>query len=989
MLCNHSYYSLRFGTVEPEALLSMAMEGGYEHLVLTDINSTAGIIELFRLAEKKTIHVVAGIDFCNGIERKYIGIAKNENGFYELNHHLSEHLNNKKGFKDVAPHFKNAWIIYPFSSWRHEQKLSDNERIGITTRDFIKLQNSPLKNTPEKLVALHPSTFRNKRDYNTHRLLRAIDNNTLLSKLPSTKQAHEEEKFLTFTQLTELYSEYLFLIDNSKQLLSECRLEFDFHKRESQNKKYYFNSEKEDLEKLKSLCEEGILYRYPQASEKVRKRLETEIEVIQQQGFIAYFLINWDIINYAQSKGYMHVGRGSGANSLVAYLLRITNVDPIELDLYFERFINAFRKSPPDFDIDFSWCDRDDIIHYIFNRFDNVVLLGAFNTFQFQGAVRELGRVFGLPKSEIDFLSTGKFSFERLDSIQQLVIKYAEYINNFPNYISIHSSGILVTEKPIHCYGATFVPPKGFPTTQFDMYQAEDISINKLDILSQRGLEKIKETVQLVKENHHKEIDIHDVQRFKNDPTCNALLTQGKTIGCFYIESPAMRMLLTKLQTHCYTGLVAASSVIRPGVSSSGMMAEYIKRERHPECRQNGPQLLLELMPETHGVMVYQEDVIKVAHFFAGLNLGEADVLRRGMSGKYRGREEFQKAKQKFIDGAIGKGHHEKLVRQVWSQVESFAGYAFAKGHSASYAVESYQCLYLKVNYPLEYMTATINNHGGFYSTETYIHEARMSGAIIVPPCVNTSLHHAILKEKQITLGLEAIKNLDFKTQAEILRARGAKAFQSLDDFLKRVDITLESCLLLARVGALRFTGFSKKALMWQLHIRLSKTKTTLTHPTLFQTESREVFLPPLTTHKIEDAYDELELLGFPLCSPFEMLDEQIINEVLSRDFAHHLYSKTGQIITTVGYKITTKRIRTSRGELMYFGSFIDREGRVMDTTHFPVIAQKYPFSGWGLFLIQGKVVEDFGAFSIDVQFIRRMRIQSDPRHTDVIKKAV
>src|SRR5690606_8952125 len=393
---------------------------------------------------------------------------------------------------------------------------------------------------------------------------------------------------------------------------------------------------------------------------------------------------------------------------LVAYLIGITDVDPVELNLYFERFINPFRASPPDFDIDFSTWDRDEIREYIFKRHEHVALLGTYNTFKYRAAIRELGKVFGLPKEEIDRLALGRFMNQALDELSKLVLKYATYIHGMPNYIGVHPSGILILDAPAHCFSATSLPPIGFPTVQFDMIIAEDVGIFKFDILGQRGLAKIKEAVSIVKQNRPEAFlrDLEEVEVLKRDPNINCLLSQGRAIGAYYVESPAMRGLMKKLGTHDYLGLVAASSVIRPGVSSSGMKDEYIRREQDPQRRKQANPILLEIMPETHGIMVYQEDVLKVAHLFAGLDLGEADVLRRGMSGKFRSREEFQAVRTKFFANCEERGHDAALTNMVWEQIESFAGYAFAKGHSASYAVESYQSLYLKCYFPLEFMVA-------------------------------------------------------------------------------------------------------------------------------------------------------------------------------------------------------------------------------------------------------------------------------------------
>ena len=372
------------------------------------------------------------------------------------------------------------------------------------------------------------------------------------------------------------------------------------------------------------------------------------------------------------------------------------------------------------------------------------------------------------------------------------------------------------------------MPPKGFSTTQFDMVAAEDVGLYKFDILSQRGLGKIKEAVAIATYNNPTDplIDIHDIKRFKEDERIKYLLRNAKAIGCFYVESPAMRMLLKKLQVDDYLGLVAASSVIRPGVAKSGMMREYILRYRYPERRKEAHPTMLEIMPDTYGVMVYQEDVIKVAHFFGDLTLGEADMLRRGMSGKFRSRAEFMKVKNQFFENCYRAGKDKTMVAEVWRQIESFAGYAFAKGHSASYAVESYQSLFLKAYYPLEYMVATINNFGGFYRTELYVHEARMHGASIHAPCVNRSMHKTVIYGKAIYLGFQLLQAFEANTVQKILSAREhGGVFINLDDFIDRVTISIEQLTILIKVNAFRFTGINKRELLWNAHMKVSKVK--------------------------------------------------------------------------------------------------------------------------------------------------------------------
>jgi len=967
--------------MKPEELLLEAQQKGIEKLALTDINSTSGCLTFVREAHKFNISPVLGIDFRNGVQQQFIGIAKNNEGFYELNKFLSHHLHTGEKIPSVAPKFQQSFVIYPFSNI--PQHLSENEYIGIRPADLNRLKFSEWKGKQHKLVILQTATFRTKRDFNAHRLLRAIDNNTLLSKLPKSEEGSEADLLLSKEKLISIYKEFPEIIENTQKLLNQCSIVFEFgSEHPPKNKKSYTNSKEKDVELLKKLCYDGIAYRYQNPDDKILDRIEKELEIIQQKEYVSYFLINWDIVSYARNKGYFYVGRGSGANSIVAYLLRITDVDPLELDLYFERFINLYRKNPPDFDIDFSWKDRDDVIDYIFKKFPNVVLLATFNTFQKKAVVHELAKVFGLPAHEIDILTKGDYVTEKLDHLSQLVLKYSQLIHGFPNHLSIHAGGILISEKPIHYYTATSLPPKGFPITQFDMHLAEDVGLYKFDILSQRGLGKIKDALEVIKNNRPEvdAIDIHDIKKFKKDEKVKYLLKNAKAIGCFYVESPAMRMLLKKLEVDHYLGLVAASSIIRPGVARSGMMREYILRFRFPERRKDAHPVLWNIMPETFGVMVYQEDVIKVAHHFAGLSLSEADVLRRGMSGKFRSREEFTKVREQFFANCKKKGHNIKITTEVWNQIESFAGYAFSKGHSASYAVESYQSLYLKAYYPREFMVAVINNFGGFYRTEIYVQEARIWGANVHPPCINKSDALTTIYGNDIYIGFALLHEIEADTIHRIVEEKMRHGiFLSFDNFIERVPISVEQLSILIRIDAFRFTGINKRELLWKAHAKLGKKIDVSDQQRLFYPQSKNFKIPSLSLSMYENAFDQIELLGFSLYSPFMLLKKRPNSNLIAKDLELHL----GKVITIWGYLVTIKLTSTIKKERMNFGTFLDQEGHFFDTTHFPNITKAYPFRGKGVYAVTGKVVEEFGFYSIEVVSMYKEAMIEDPRYSD------
>ena len=980
---NHSYFSLRYGTIAPESILKMAQKRNIKTLALTDINNTSASLDFVRMAPKYGVKPILGVDFRNNGIQQFIILAQNNNGFQQINTYLSNITSTQtSNIPKRAKTLEDTVVVYPYTKCKHF-KLKRHEFWGVRIEHIPELEYNRAFVNISKFVILHTCSFRDKKDFNTHRLLRAIDQNTLLSKLSVNVQGQANDLYIDEILLQCKFSAWPKLIENTYLLLNRCTISFDFEHIHSKNQETFSGNEKKDFQLLETLCKQGLPYRYPNPNEIILNRIKKELNMIHQKKFVSYFLINWEIINYARSKGYFYVGRGSGANSIVAYLLRITDVDPIELNLYFERFINFYRKTPPDFDLDFSWRDRDDVIDYIFKRFPHTALIAVYNTFQYRASVRELGKIFGLPKHEIDLLSKGTPTQEHtFNKLSKLIITYAKRIEGFPNYLGIHSGGIVISERPINYYTATFMPPKGYLTTHFDMITAEDIGLHKFDILSQRGLGKIKDAVNIIAKNHPNAspVDIHNIKRFKTDEKIKKILRLSKVIGCFYVESPAMRVLLKKLQVDSYLELVAASSIIRPGVARSGMMQEYILRCRFPERIKKTNPIMLEIMPETFGIMVYQEDVIKVAHYYGKLDLGEADVLRRGMSGKYRGRSEFIVVKEKFFANCIREKYPIEEVNEVWKQIESFAGYAFAKGHSASYAVESYQSLFLKAYYPLEYLVATINNFGGFYSTELYIHEARMHGAIISPPCTNTGELLTSISGKHIILGFILIKSIEISTIQKITTNRAKKGiFKSLDDFIERVHLSMEQLGILIKIEAFRFTKKNPHELLWESYMKKNMEVQTFN---LFKVARTTYKMPKFKQIPLAHAFNEMEYFGFPLCDPFELLVKKITPSLYAKDLKYY----KDREVEVYGYLVTCKKTKTHTGSIMQFGNFLDHTGHFIDTVHFPQIIIKYPFRGRGIYFLKGIVMEEFNCININVNYMEFLPIIEDPRYRDLKK---
>jgi DNA-directed DNA polymerase III PolC len=979
----HSYHSLRYGTLSIQTLVDQARQMHINALALTDINTVTGIYDFTKACLAQGIKPIVGMEMREGNELCYILLAKKQSGVGEICRLLTARNLEQTAIPKIAPQFNEVICIYPLSNAPLE--LKDNEYIGIAPEEISLLIRKRWIPYINRMVILSPVTVSNKTQHNLHRILRAIDKNVILSKLQDGDTCLAHETLKPLEKLLACYGDYEQIIANTRHVVESCNFEFDFQT--TRNKRYYTKDKAGDMKLLTSLAYAGLNKRYHDQNKAARDRVEKELKVIDELGFSGYFLITWDIIRYSNSMGFMHIGRGSGANSIIAYCLGITDICPLDLDLYFERFLNLNRKTPPDFDIDWSWQERDTILQYIFDRYgkDHVAFCGTNVEFKYRSIFREVGKVFGLPKEELDALASRSAERDDDSQVVRLVMRYGKMLEQFPNQRSMHSCGILIAEEPITNFTALELPPKGFPIVQFDMHIAEDIGFEKFDILSQRGIGSINDAVKLIRKNQRINVDIRDTALSKNESCCNSMLSQGKTIGCFYIESPAMRGLLRRLKCGDYKTLVAASSIIRPGVAQSGMMKEYIFRHNHPNQFEYFHEVFREHLGDTYGIMVYQEDVIKIAMHFGGLTAADGDVLRRAMSGKGRSLAALQKVKNNFFVSCAKQGHPAELSKEVYRQIESFAGYSFCKAHSASYAVESYQSLYLKSYYPIEFMVAVINNQGGFYRTEVYVHEARMSGADVHCPCVNKSEYETTLYGAELYLGLMHLEGLEMKIATLIPQERKRNGeFTSIEDFVRRIPIGIEGLQILVFVGAFGFTGKCKSELLVHARILLINFKPKDRAALLIQEPAKVYKLPIIERSIFEDAFDEIELLSFPVsCSPFDLLQTRYRGDVMAKDLDN--YHK--RQVKMLAYLISRKQVPTKRGT-MYFGTWIDASGDYFDTAHFPDSLASYPFLGGGCYLLLGSVEVDYHFPTITIQKMAKMPFMADPRYSHEKSKA-
>ncbi|MGB5983733.1 MAG: DNA polymerase III subunit alpha, partial [Desulfobacterales bacterium] len=738
---------------------------------------------------------------------------------------------------------------------------------------------------------------------------------------------------------------------------------------------------------LKRAAYAGARKRYgtplPQA---VTRRLEHELAIIAAMGFAAYFLIVQEIVNHSSRT----CGRGSGAASLVAYCLRITNVCPIKHNLYFERFLNPGRSDPPDIDVDFAWDERDAILERILKQFPRHSAMVANHVlFQPRMAVRETAKVFGLTDGEIGrvskrlpwFWNTPQVELGLLDMLKQRpeakqltfpqpwprILELAQKLVGSPRYLSVHPGGVVITPGPITGYVPLQTAPKGVPIVQWEKDAVEEAGLVKIDLLGNRSLGVIRDALANARVNGV--ILNEDMWMPEEDPATQKALAQGRTMGCFYIESPAMRLLQRKTGAGDFEHLVIHSSIIRPAANE--FIREYIRRLHGGTWAPIHP-LLGSILQETYGIMVYQEDVSRVAVALAGFSHGEADRLRKVMSKKDK-EYALKDFHQRFAAGARAKGVAPAQIEAVWAMMMSFSGYSFCKPHSASYAKVSFQAAFLKVHHPAEFMAAVISNQGGFYNTFAYVSEARRMGLKLQPPDVNHSQIRWKGKGAQLRVGLMAVGGLSTNSAARIVRQRENQAYHHITDFLERVRPAESEARALILCGALDklHPESSRAALLWEL-ARWRKQRVKPGNRGLLEVPLQVPPPPRLPPDpEIQRLRREFGVLGF-LCDrhPMVLYREEMDSRrvVKARDLGRYVGGK----IRFAGWLITGKLVRTRQGEPMEFLTFEDETG-IVESTFFPAVYTRFChlLDRGRPYLLAGEVEQDFGALTLTVHHVQ------------------
>jgi DNA-directed DNA polymerase III PolC len=542
------------------------------------------------------------------------------------------------------------------------------------------------------------------------------------------------------------------------------------------------------VEKLRSLKD---------LSWKERQRAKGELSIVEQSGFAPYFLVVHDVIGFARRSGILHNMKGSGASSFLAYLLGISHISPIEFDLYFARFLNSGRKDPPDFDLDFDSGKRDQVLSYVLKKYGKGRTGAAFvcslKDFRARSALYETARAFGLPPEESRSLSKRAPFFSRPDFLKKdkpppgymEIWRLASSLTGVYSENSLHVGGIILTPSPVQRYLPLEESAKGYVMSHFDRDAVEDLKLIKLDLLSIRGLAAISET--------RKTLEIKDIP--PEDKKTFALLKNAQTIGCFQVESPAMMNLLRRMKPENVHEITQALALIRPGPTESGMKESLLRsREGRPVFRD---VFMKKILPETKGLLLYEEQVMQIAGRVAGMPPEEGDILRRTLK---KGKK-TSPLKGKFFKESEERGYTPGEIQKLWKIMEEFSSYSFNKAHSASYACMAYQAVYLKAHHPVTYLTAVLNAGGGYYGLGEYIEEAKRRGIKILAPDVNRSAYQFKVEGESIRVGLTSIKSLPLKTIDKIIDERGNGDYLSIEDFLFRIAPTQSDLFSLIKAG--------------------------------------------------------------------------------------------------------------------------------------------------------------------------------------------
>jgi DNA polymerase-3 subunit alpha len=1056
-LHTHSHYSLLDGLGTPKDIVKKAKEHGAPAVALTDHGVLYGAVEFYKAAKEQGIKPIIGcetyvapnsrFDRTPGAENKpfhLVLLAKDKEGYSNLMRVISQaHLEgfyykprvdigllkaHSKGLIALSACLAGevARSVLDGDEKRQLEVISKYQDVFGKENFFLEMQDHPFlddqkvlnsrlmelaKKTGAPLVATQDSHYINSADKTAQDILICVQTQTNL--LDESRMKFEGDfSFRTPEDMATAFANSPEAISNTLRIADMVDIKLDFN----QNLIPIFKTPNAipSKEYLEQLCREGLAKRYGEnPPENVLKQLRYELDIVNRMGFNDYFLIVWDFVRYAKNAGItVGPGRGSAAGSLITYCLNITELDPIKHGLIFERFLNPERVSMPDIDIDFADNRREEVLAYVKEKYgrENVAQIITFGTMAARAAVRDVGRAMGYPYAEVDRIAKlipppvqGRHvplvqSIEKDPELKNVyrneervkaLLDNAVKLEGTVRHAGTHASAVVMSEQPLVNYTPLQRSTGGGDEmiTQYSMKPIEEIGLLKMDFLGLRNLTIIQKTLLILKRTHDLDLDLSTIPM--DDSITFELLQKADTTGVFQLESAGMRRYIKELKPTAFEDIVAMISLYRPGPME--WIPGYIKAKHHPESIRYLHSSFESILKETNGVAIYQEQILQIARDFSGFSLGEADLLRKAVGKKIPAL--LKEQKEKFIAGAVGKGHKKNFAEEVFEKViEPFAGYGFNKAHAACYAMVSYRTAYLKAHYPVEFMAALLSSdHGDADRIAMEIMECEDIGIQVLPPSVNDSFSNfTVVDPKTIRFGLSAIKGLGEASVHDIIASRKSGKFKSLEDFLRRVPskvINKKAIESLACSGALDGMG-ERKALVESFDdlTRFAKSVQEVSaqgQTNIFSDMEDEnsvsnlklkTTTPATLIEKLNWEKDYLGLFvsGHPLKGLKKYLAKKVnLIESLTR-------RNVGKTVKLGGLLMKMKKVFTKAGAYMIYGEIEDPTGRI-EIVVFPKVYAQYQayFTEGNILIMEGRLDQRSGNLQFSVNNAKAVSLDS------------
>lgn len=1041
----HTEYSLLDGASRIKDLVSRAKELGMDSIAITDHGVMFGVIDFYRECIKQGIKPILGCEvytaartrFDKDAEKdKHMGhlvlLARNDRGYRNLMKIVSEGY--RHGFyykpridKDVLREYSEGIIALSgclAGEVQHRLLNGDYEgakKEALEMRDifgedsfYLELQDQGLEEemrilpdmkrlreeTGIPFAATNDVHYVRQEDAATQDVLICIQTSATIDEENRMRFSNDQFYLKSEEEMRRIFANIPEACDNTARIAESCNVTIkfgelhlpDFHAPDGMTNSMY----------LRKLCTEGLVQRYggPDGAveESLRRRLDYELSTIENMGYVEYFLIVWDFINYAKNKGIMvGPGRGSAAGSIVAYTLRITDIDPIKYGLIFERFLNPERVSMPDIDIDFCYERRGEVIDYVTEKYgeDRVSQIITFGTMKAKQAVRDVGRVLNVSYPETDAIAKAipfalkmtidlaletspelKAKYENEETTRK-VIDVARALEGMPRHASTHAAGVVISKESIDEYVPLYLADKGL-STQFNMTTIEELGLLKMDFLGLRNLTVIRDALEMIEENHGVKIDFSSMDY--DDAKVYEMISKGNTQGIFQLESGGMTQFMKNLKPDCFEDIVAGISLYRPGPMAS--IPVYIENKKHPESIKYIHESLRPILSVTYGCLVYQEQVMQIVRDLGGYSYGRSDLVRRAMSKKKM--DVMLEEKEYFINGkkagdgsveirgCVGNGVPKEAAEEIFNQMVSFAEYAFNKSHAAAYAVVAYETGYLKAHYPVEFMAALMTSvMGDAAATAKYMRNCTEMGIEVLPPDINKSEKKFSVENGRIRFGLMGVKNVGEGPIEAIIEARNTKGFpKDIFQLIDNIDIhrinkkAMES---LIKAGALDSIGENRAAHMSVYESLMESAQSNARNTiegqlSLFQTNA-EAMEENGISRKLPDVRNfdrdiligqEKEMLGVYITEhPLEEYREKIEKfvTVTAQDLADvmdreengegHDDIRDGMKAVMAGIITGRKTLITKNGKMMAFADMEDLYGTV-EVVVFPNVYEKF-----------------------------------------------